>query len=128
MTYHELFPNRVIDSSTVEARILVALCFMVDAIKEQTAEFHAMRIALCGGDQKTFSLDAPGRVEYPWCATCNCYHHPENDHCILRGGMGVNEALAMAQQQAPGPQQSSEQNAAEAAQALATAMKLEAQS
>jgi predicted component of type VI protein secretion system len=61
------------------------------AIKAQTEEFRALRIALTGGDQQNSALAMPGRVEYPFCMTCNCHHHPDNDNCILRGGRGVED-------------------------------------
>lgn len=75
--------------------MVMALCALVDATREQTAEFRNLRIALTGGDQKSIDLAMPGRVEYPRCDACNCWHHPEDDRCINRGGPGATDITTM---------------------------------
>ena len=109
-TYEELFSDEhvTLDSGHVSGEcLLAAICALVDATREQTEEFRALRIAMTGSDRSF--VDTPGRAVYPFCSTCNCHHHPEDDNCILRGGMGAVDITTMRPAAT-----SQEQNAADA--------------
>ena len=110
-TYDTLFPNGIDYSDDSERTVMDALirslCAQSDATREQTEEFRALRIAMTGADRSF--VDTPGRAVYPFCSTCNCHHHPEDDNCILRGGMGAVDITTMRPAAT-----SQEQNAADA--------------
>lgn len=116
-TYDELFddpriPNQLDSGEADGNALLQAICRVSDAIREQTAEFRALRIAMTGADRSF--VDTPGRAVYPFCSTCNCHHHPEDDNCILRGGMGAVDITTVRP-----AAESQEQNAADALAAAA---------
>ena len=112
-TYEELFSDEheLFGSIPADADILKVGCAIADAIREQTEEFRALRIAMTGADRSF--VDTPGRAVYPFCTTCNCHHHPEDDNCILRGGMGAVDITTVRPAAV-----SQEQNAADAKAAM----------
>jgi hypothetical protein len=111
--YEELFGTENFEDGEFTA-LLRALCSQTDATRQQAEELRALRttIAMLAGGHETI-IDKPGRATYPFCDVCQCHHHPENDHCILRGGRGAEAMFP------PTARESQEENAAAAAAALA---------